>query len=226
MDYIREGGGLDVEDKKNKMNFNWAHFFQLLKNQRLIGVSIGQFAVSSSLFFFITWFPTYLVEAKHMSFLKVGFVASTPYFASFLGVLFGGFISDSLIRSGVSVSVSRKIPVIIGLLLTGSFVLANYVTSVSLIITVVAIASFAQGMSNISWALFAELAPLEIMGLAAGIFNFVANLGGLTAPLIVGFIVQASGSYAGALFYIAVVAIVGALSYVFIVGKVERIKLI
>ncbi len=82
LDYIKEGGGLtEVSDAAGRIS--WADFVQLLKYRKLVGLYIGQFAVASTLFFFLTWFPTYLAEAKHMAFLKVGFAASIPYIAAF-----------------------------------------------------------------------------------------------------------------------------------------------
>ncbi|CDG24602.1 MULTISPECIES: MFS transporter [Bacillus amyloliquefaciens group] len=224
LDYIKEGGGLtEVSDSAGRIS--WADFVQLLKYRKLVGLYIGQFAVASTLFFFLTWFPTYLAEAKHMAFLKVGFAASIPYIAAFFGVLFGGFWSDGMMKRGVSVNVARKTPVILGLLLTGSIVLANVTDSAPAVLTILSIASFAQGMSNISWTMLSEVAPSETIGLAGGVFSFFANMAGIITPLIIGFIVSATGSYNGAILFVGAVAFIGAFSYIFIVGKVERIKL-
>ncbi|MGF6853752.1 sugar phosphate permease [Paraburkholderia sp. CI3] len=59
-----------------------------------------------------------------------------------------------------------------------------------------------------------------------GIFNFAANLAGIVTPLVVSPIVAATGSFVGALVFIGVVALVGALSYIFIVGDIRRIVLV
>ena len=92
---IRQGEGLTVASQEK---LKWADFAALLKYRKLIGLYIGQFSVASTLFFFLTWFPTYLAEAKNMAFLKVGFAASLPYIAAFFGVLFGGYVSDWLLK--------------------------------------------------------------------------------------------------------------------------------
>lgn len=80
-------------------------------------------------------------------------------------------------------------------------------------------------MSNISWTMLSEVAPSETIGLAGGVFNFFANMAGIITPLIIGFIVSATGSYNGAILFVGAVAFIGAFSYIFIVGKVERITL-
>lgn len=75
----------------------------------MIGVYIGQFCVTSITWFFLTWFPTYLYQAKGMSILKVGFVASIPAIAGFIGGLLGGVFSDWLLKRGYSLTTARKL---------------------------------------------------------------------------------------------------------------------
>jgi ACS family D-galactonate transporter-like MFS transporter len=58
-----------------------------------------------------------------------------------------------------------------------------------------------------------------------GIFNLAANLAGIISPLAVGFIVAATGSFVGALAFIGTIALLGALSYIFVVGDIRRIVL-
>jgi len=168
LDYIREGGGL-AETVPEGRRFSWADVVELLSHRQLWGIYIGQFAVGVTLWFFLTWFPSYL--------------------------------------------------------LASTIVLANYVSDINLVIAIMAIAFFAQGMSNISWTLVSEMAPRELQGLAGGVFNFFANLGSIVTPLAIGFILAATNSFSGGLVFMSAVALVGMLSYIFIVGKVYRIEL-
>ena len=87
------------------------------------------------------------------------------------------------------------------------------------------LAFFAQGMAALGWTLVSDIAPKGLLGLTGGIFNFAANLAGIITPLVIGFIVAATGSFVGALMFIAIVALVGAFSYIFIVGDIRRIEL-
>lgn len=224
MDYILKGGGL-AENVGQDNRLTLSKVKLLLKNRQLIGISIGQFAVTTTLWFFLTWFPTYLETAKHMTILKVGLYSSIPYMAAFIGVLCGGLWSDWMLRRGVSVGVARKTPVITGLLLACIIVLANYTSSINLVIAILSVAFFAQGVSAISWTLVSEIAPPELMGLTGGLFNFAGNLSGIVTPIVIGFILNVTHSFTGALFFVGVVALIGAMSYIVIVGKVKRIEI-
>jgi ACS family D-galactonate transporter-like MFS transporter len=157
--------------------------------------------------------------------LKAGFVGSIPYIAAGVGVLVGGYWSDKMVQRGVSIGVARKTPIIIGLLVACSIVLANYTSSTSLVITIMSVAFFAQGMSAITWTLVSDIAPKELVGLAGGVFNFAANLAAIITPIVIGFIVSATQSFNGALVFVSVVAFMGALSYIFVVGDIKRIEI-
>lgn len=87
------------------------------------------------------------------------------------------------------------------------------------------VAFFAQGMAALGWTLVSDIAPEGLLGVTGGIFNLAANLAGIVTPLVVGFVVAATGSFFGALAFIAVIALIGALSYIFVVGDIERIVL-
>ena len=236
LDYIEAGGGLTHRNKDAdashaaaapvKSGFEWRTIGRLLKHRQLTGICLGQFAGNSTLVFFLTWFPTYLATERHMAWLKIGFFAIMPFIAASIGVMFGGIFSDWLLRRGTSPNVARKLPIIAGLLLASTIILANYVESNLMVIAILSVAFFAQGMAALGWTLVSDIAPDGLLGVTGGIFNFAANLAGIVTPLVVGFIVAATGSFVGALVFIGAVALVGALSYIFIVGDIKRIVLV
>ncbi|MFP3887151.1 MFS transporter [Priestia filamentosa] len=225
LEYIKEGGGLvtPLNEKEEKARFEWENLKEVFVHRKLWGIYLGQFAVNSTLWFFLTWFPTYLVEYRGLDFLKSGFLASAPFLAAFVGVLLSGFLSDFLVKKGVSLGIARKTPIIVGLLLSTSIVGANYVNNTSLIIMFMAIAFFGNGLASITWVFVSTLAPKHLVGLTGGVFNFIGGLASIVVPIVIGFLAQ-GGSFAPALVFIAIVALLGALSYIFLVGKVERIK--
>jgi ACS family D-galactonate transporter-like MFS transporter len=222
--YIEAGGGL-ARRTGPRAGFSWATAGRLLRKRQLAGICIGQFAGNSTLVFFLTWFPTYLATERHMAWLKIGFFAVLPFIAASVGVMFGGILSDWLLRRGRSANVARKLPIIAGLLLASTIVLANYVDSNEAVIAILSVAFFAQGMAALGWTLVSDIAPEGLLGVTGGIFNLAANLAGIVTPLVVGFIVAATGSFVGALVFIGAIALVGALSYIFVVGDIERIVL-
>jgi MFS transporter, ACS family, D-galactonate transporter len=222
LDYIAAGGGVTYQGPAT--SFAWRNIAKLLRHRQILGASIGQFAGNSTLVFFLTWFPTYLATERHMEFLKVGIYAVLPYIAASVGVLSGGYISDMLIKKTGSATLGRKLPILTGLLLASTIVIANFVDSNELVIIVMSVAFFGQGMVNLGWTLITDVAPKNLIGLTGGVFNLCANLAGIVTPLVIGFIVGSTGSFFGALAYIGVVAGIGALSYIFIVGDVHRVE--
>jgi MFS transporter, ACS family, D-galactonate transporter len=93
------------------------------------------------------------------------------------------------------------------------------------VIAIMSVAFFGQGMVNLGWTLITDVAPKEMIGLTGGVFNFCANLAGIVTPLVIGFIVGATSSFYGALAYIAALGLIGAAAYIFIVGPVERVSI-
>jgi ACS family D-galactonate transporter-like MFS transporter len=223
LDYIRAGGGLSQTTAK--VAFSWANVGKLLSYRQVWGAAIGQFAGNSTLVFFLTWFPTYLATERHMGWVKVGFFAVLPFLAAAVGVAFGGWVSDRLLARTGSANIARKLPIIGGLLLASGIVAANYVDSNAVVIAILSVAFFGQGMVGLGWTLISDIAPKQLMGLTGGLFNFAANLAGIVTPLVIGFIVSATGSFVGALAFVGIVALLGALSYIFILGDVHRIEL-
>lgn len=226
LNYIEKGGGLINRDfvKKPEVSiFTKSDLREVFTHRKLWGIYIGQFAVNSTLWFFLTWFPTYLVKYRGLNILHTGLVASVPFLAAFAGLLLSGFLSDFLIKKGVSAGIARKGPVIIGLLLSVSIIGANYVSSTQLIIFFMAVAFFGNGFASITWVFVSTLAPKHLIGLTGGIFNFLGGLASIVVPIVIGFLSQ-NGNFKPALVFISLLAFAGACSYIFLVGKIERIK--
>lgn len=218
---IVAGGGLT--DQPAHQKFDWHAAGKLLGKRQMWGICLGQFAGNSTLVFFLTWFPTYLATERHMDWLKIGFFAIAPFIAASIGVLFGGWWSDHMLRRGLSPNVARKLPIILGLLLATTIVAANFVDDNRIVIAILSLAFFAQGMAALGWTLVSDIAPEGMLGVTGGVFNLAANLAGIVTPIVIGGIVAATGSFFYALGFIGCVALMGALSYIFILGNVERI---
>ena len=227
LQYIEKGGGLinrkNVNHKSTSQPFKWSDLKEVCSHKKLWGIYLGQFSLGGTMWFFLTWFPTYLVKYRGMDFIKSGFLASVPFLFAFAGVLLSGFLSDYMIKKGLSTGMARKVPVITGLLLSTSIIGANYVSSPALIIMFMCIAFFGNGFASITWVFVSTLAPKHLVGLTGGVFNFIGGLAAIFVPLIIGFLVT-DGSFAPALILVGSLGITGALCYIFLVGKVERIE--
>jgi ACS family D-galactonate transporter-like MFS transporter len=221
---IKDGGGLvDLDDRRTeRVAVTRADVATVLGRRKLWGIYLGQFCLTSTLWFFLTWFPTYLVEYRDMDYIKSGFLASLPFIAALIGVLFSGAFSDFLLRRGRSLSVARKGPIITGLLLTTAMLGANFTESTTLVIVFLSIAFFGNGLASITWSLVSALAPTRLIGLTGGMFNFIGNLSSIATPIIIGLIVT-DASFAPGFAYMTLITALGILSYVLLVGRVERV---
>ena len=224
LDYIREGGGGEYTGAP--LRFKWAHIRALLRHRQIVGAAIGQFGGNSTQVFFVTWFPTYLVTARGMTFIKAGLMTSLPFIGASVGVLVGGLISDAILARTGSANLARKLPIVGGMLLASTIIAANYVPADQnwLVVLVMSIAFFGQGMTNLGWTVVSDVAPKKLIGLAGGIFNFSANLAGIVTPLVIGYALDLTNSFVGPLIYIGVVALIGAFSYSVLLGDIHRLS--
>jgi len=222
LDHIAAGGGLGANIAPTR--FSWTNVKALLRHRQIVGASLGQFCSNSTQVFFLTWFPTYLATERHMDWLKVGTAAILPYAAASIGVLSGGLFSDFLLRRTGSANLARKLPIVIGLALAAAIVSANYIADNGWVIAIMSVAFFGQGICNLGWTVIADIAPKNLAGLTGGVFNFCANLAGILTPLVIGALVKYTGSFFGGLAYIAVLALLGILCYVVVLGDIHRLE--
>lgn len=222
---IEAGGGLvDLGSaSKHKRAFSWADMITVVKYRKLWGVYLGQFAVTSCQWFFLTWFPTYLITYRHLSVPKAPLYVALPFVAAFVGVQLSGFVSDRILRRGFSLGLARKTPIIIGLLLSASIIGANFVASPEAVIAFMALAFFGNGMASIGWSMISHVAPRHLIGLTGGTFNCISNLSGIATPLVFGYLAQ-QGYIALGFVYVAIIAVMGALAYILVIGEVKRVE--
>ncbi|GAA3749151.1 MFS transporter [Streptomyces tremellae] len=228
LDHITEGGALvdlDAPGSPSSGSGRLRHLKTLLTNRNMLGIFIGQYFINTITWFFLTWFPVYLVQERGMSILEAGFVASLPALCGFTGGVLGGYLSDLLIRRGVGLTAARKIPIVVGLLLSTSIIICNYVTTSALVVLIMSLAFFGKGLGALGWAVMADVAPKTASGLAGGVFNAFGAVAGIVTPLVVGYIIDATGSFDLALAFVSVCAALAVLSYTVIVKDIRRLHL-
>ncbi|HZP03710.1 MAG TPA: MFS transporter [Terracidiphilus sp.] len=228
IELIERGGGLvntDTQASAKKNTLTWATVKMLLSYRMLVGVYIGQYCITTLTWFFLTWFPLYLSQARHMSVLKVGFAAAVPGLCGGVGGILGGIISDKLLHSGCSLSFARKLPIMAGMGLSMTIIACNYAHSQTMMLVFMSISFFGKGIGALGWTVISDTSPKGMVGMNGALFNLFGNTAGITTPLIIGYIVEKTHSYNGALIFVGLIAFCAIVSYGPIVGEIRRIEL-
>jgi MFS transporter, ACS family, glucarate transporter len=225
---IERGGGLvntDTQSAARRNTLTWSTVKLLLGYRMLVGVYIGQYCINTLTWFFLTWFPLYLAQARHMSVLKVGLAAAVPGLCGGFGGILGGMISDKLLHRGQSLSFARKLPIMAGMALSMTIVACNYAHSQALMLFFMSLSFFGKGIGALGWTVISDTSPKGMVGMNGALFNLFGNLAGITTPLVIGAIVQKTHSYNGALAFISLIALCAIFCYGPIVGEIRRIEL-
>lgn len=229
LEYIAKGGGLVDMDSRGQPvaggGLRWSAIRYLLGNRMLVGIYLGQYCITTLTWFFLTWFPIYLVQGRGMSILKMGFAAALPALCGAFGGVLGGVVSDWLLRRGYSLTVARKTPIVTGMLLAVGMIACNYVSSQWAALAIMGLAFFGKGFGSLGWSVISDASPKEIVGLSGSLFNMFGNLAAITTPIVIGYIRKETGSFNGALVYVGVMALIAMTSYLWIVGDIKRVEL-
>ncbi|MCO8170227.1 MFS transporter [Pseudomonas sp. 21LCFQ02] len=233
LEHIASNGGMvDLDEKakdktggKAASGPKWDYIRQLLTNRMMLGIYLSQYCINAITYFFLTWFPVYLVQERGMTILKAGIIASLPAICGFIGGVLGGVISDWLLRRGHTLTFARKAPIICGLMLSTSIVTCNYVDLEWMVVGFMALAFFGKGIGALGWAVMSDVSPKQIAGLSGGLFNTFGNIASITTPIVIGYIISSTGSFKWALVYVGANALIAVFSYLFVVGEIKRVEL-
>lgn len=193
-------------------------FSSVMKTPAIWGVVLGTFCYNYFVFFSMTWLPAYLVERRHLSLNSMGLYTMFSFGGMALVSLLAGWAADSLIARGGNAIRIRKGFTIAGFVVASSEVIGamSDSTSVAVIFAVVSLAGLGLATANY-WALTQTLLPGAAIGSIAGVQNCASNMGGVVAPLLTGWLKEASGGYAVPMQAIWLFLIAGIGAYIFLV---------
>jgi len=157
--------------------------------------------------------------------MTAGFAAALPAISGCVGGVLGGLLSDGMLRRGHSLTLARKLPMVFGLLLSSAVVLCIYVDIEWMVVGFMALAFFGKGVGALGWAVVSDTSPKQIAGLSGGLFNTFGNIASITTPIVIGYIISATGSFKWALVFVGCNALVAVFSYLVIVGPIKRVVL-
>lgn len=224
---IEEGGGLVALDRARAAGsaFSWGKLGQLLGNRMLLGIYLGQYCINVLTYFFVTWFPIYLVRERGLNIMEAGFAAALPAIMGFVGGVLGGVISDRLLKRTGSLTYARKAPLLVGMILATAIMACVFVEAEWLVVALMALAFFGKGVASLGWAVISDVSPRELAGLTGGVFNMFGNAAGIVTPIVIGHLVQGSGSFDTALLFVGAHCVLTIVAYFAIVGRIERVEL-
>ena len=222
--YIRAGGaqaeGVPSENIFSSMRF-------LLKQPKIWGMTIGFAAYGYSFYLLLTWLPGYLQKTYDMTVLASGWYTIIPWaVATVTDLVIGGWLVDRLIAAGHEPTRVRKTLIVIGMLM-GLFVIGAAFTrnpNIAIFWITLALAGLAFA-APIGWSIPALVAPTGTVGSVGAIMNFFNNVMGILAPIVTGFIVAGTGSFAVGFIVAAVILAIGILCYVVLLGDIEQIQM-
>ncbi|WP_429306970.1 MFS transporter [Paraburkholderia sp. GAS38] len=220
--YIRDG----AEAPRRDNALAEVPWYRLFGYRNIWAMCIGFFMINYNSYFFITWLPTYLVKARGMSMIEMGFMASLPLILSMVVEILAGWASDRVYASGrLSLTATRKLFLIVGLLMASSIGLAAFAASPLVAVALLCVAKSGTTVAASQvWALPGDVAPRNMVSRVAGIQNTVSNMGGVVGPVVTGAIVGATGSFVPALLFSSALIVIAMLNYLFLLGRVEPIQ--
>ena len=198
----------------------------LLRSRTVWGLGIGFACQAYVIYFFITWFPSYLVEARGFTLLQLGVLGTLPGIAGFVGSWGGGYLSDRIMASGrYSLTLVRKGCIVFGMALSAVVGLAGLAPQAWQALALLSVAFLGVSFATASiLAVPADISPQgpgSVTGAVAGFQNAVSNVAGIASPVVIGFLRDATGSFVPGLISASVVALLGCLVYLLVVGPIE-----
>jgi len=196
----------------------------ILRQRRAWGTFVGLFCLNYSWYFALNWLPIYLTSGRHFTTREMAVYGSLPFWGIAATSVASGWISDRAIRSGADPTRVRLGFVAGGLLLNVTMMAAYLVPNPAISIGLLVFACLALGLSSSNcWAVTQSIAGTEAVGRWTGLQNGFGNLAGIIGSYLTGLLIAKSGTFFWAFAVTSLVALTGALCYLFVVKSVEEV---
>jgi MFS family permease len=197
----------------------------ILRTRAAWGAFLGQFCCNYSFYFLLGWMPLYLVKARGLSVVEMSQVGGSIFMVQAVFAASTGFVSDRWILAGQTPTVARK-----------TFMVGSCIgVTICMLLAMESTPALAIGCLIAAGAFFGLQAPMvhiiaqtlggpRAAGQWLGMQNFGGNLAGIVAPIVTGFIVDRTGSYYWAFAITAIISLMSAALWTFMVPKIENVK--
>ena len=163
----------------------------LVRSGNMWAIMLAYFTYVYCLWIFLSWLPSYLIEARHFTLIKVGFYASLPLFAGVIGDTVGGLATDWLLKVSGSARIGRRVVAIVGLIGCAVWIVPAALTENAYVAVygLTAAMFFLEFTIGPSWAVSMDTGG-KYSGTVSGMMNMAGNIGGALSPLVFGFLAQ------------------------------------
>jgi ACS family D-galactonate transporter-like MFS transporter len=217
-------GGAQPEDQVRAAQ--GAPLLYLLRQPKVWGLALGFGSYNYTFYLLLAWLPSYLSTALHIDLFHSVLYSSVPWlFAAFVDLAVGGLLVDTLIQRGWNSVRVRQVVLIGGTALgLGIFgAAARTVTPLAAVFWISISIGGLSAASPVGWSIPSLIAPRESVGTLGGILNFANQIAGIAAPIVTGYILHATRSFAWAFGAAAAFLVIGIAGYVFLLGPIEPI---
>jgi ACS family D-galactonate transporter-like MFS transporter len=216
-EYILGGGAQPEGHAKAQKGASLSY---LLRQRKVYGLALGWGAYNYTFFLLLTWLPSYLSVSLHMDLLHSVFYTSVPWlFATFTDLLVGGWLVDVLIQNRVRQSV-LVVGMSFGLAIFGA---ASARSSAAALVWISLALGGLAAAAPVAWTVPSLIAPRESVGTLGGAVNFCGQIAAISAPIVTGYIVSGTHSFAAAFVTATVILLLGIVGYILLLGRIEPI---
>ena len=196
----------------------------LLRQRKVLGLALGFGSYNYVFYLLLTWLPSYLSSALHIDLLHSFLYTGVPWLFATFTDLASGFGSDALIQRGWDAGRVRKVVLVCGTAFgLGILGAAHAHTAVRALLWISLSLGGLSAAAPVGWSIPSMIAPRGRVGTVSGIVNLSNQISGIAAPILTGYIVAATKSYAWAFGISAIYLVIGIAGYLFLLGKLEQI---
>jgi len=190
----------------------------------VLGLALGFGSYNYVFYLLLTWLPSYLSAALHIDLPHSFLYTGVPWLFATVTDLGGGWLADTLIHRGWDASRARKLVLVCGTAFgLGILGAANAHTATRALIWISISIGGLAAAAPVGWSIPSMIAPRGSIGTIGGIVNFSNQLSGIAAPIITGYVVTATHSFAWAFGIAGIYLAIGIAGYLFLLGRIERV---
>lgn len=219
---IVQGGaqpeGLSASGKRASLAY-------LIGRKKVIGLVLGSAAYNYTFYLLLTWLPSYLSTALHVTLRNSVLYTSVPWlFAAFTDFFIGGWLVDELIQRGYDSSRVRQVVLVVGTAFGLGILGAAHAPNATVAIFWISISlGGLAAAAPVGWSIPSLIAPAGGVGRLGGILNFGNQLTAIAAPIVTGYIAAITHSFSWAFAAATIFLLIGIAGYVFLLGRIEPI---